>query len=173
MAEKKRPPTRPTSDAVVDAARAIVRLSRRLEVALAEADLTLSQYRVLSFLANGESRPSRIAPNVSVTRPTVTALLDGLVVRGLVDRQPDETDRRRVRHRVTPAGKRALAEADRAAEVNLRALSAHLDPTRATEAIEGLAVWHAAIDLAIAEADTTTHAPAVSTTATTRPEATR
>ena len=173
MPEKKTPPTRPTSVAVVDAARAIARLSRRLEVALADADLTLSQYRVLSFLANGESRPSRIAPNVSVTRPTVTALLEGLVVRGLVDRQPDETDRRRVRHRVTAAGKRALAEADRAAEVSLLALGAHLDPDCATEAIEGLAVWHRAIDLAIAAAETSGHAPAVTPTTTTRREASR
>jgi long-chain acyl-CoA synthetase len=173
LTDKKRPPGRPTPDAVVDAARAIVRLSRRLEVALAEADLTLSQYRVLTFLANGESRPSRIAPNVSVTRPTVTALLDGLVVRGLVDRQPDETDRRRVRHRVTAAGKRALAEADRAAEANLRALGAHLDPACAAEAIEGLAVWHAAIDAAIAEGESTSHVPAAAPAAGTRREATR
>ncbi len=173
MPEKKRPPTRPTSEAVVNAARAIVRLSRRLEVALADADLTLSQYRVLSFLANGESRPSRIAPNVSVTRPTVTALLDGLVVRGLVDRQPDETDRRRVRHRVTAAGKRALAEADKAAEANLRALSAHLDPLCAAEAIEGLGVWHAAIESAIAAADTTGHTPVAASADTTRGESAR
>lgn len=153
MAEKKRPTVRPSADAVVSAGRAVVRLSRRLEVALAEVDLTLSQYRVLVFLANGESRPSRIAPNVNVTRPTVTALVDGLVARGLVDRQPDETDRRRVRHRVTPAGDRALGEADRAVEANLRSLSAHLDQACAADAVESLALWHRAIDTAIATAE--------------------
>lgn len=150
MPEKRRPPATPSSEAYIGAARAAVRLSRRIEVALAEVDLTLSQYRVLVFLANGESRPSHIAPNVHVTRPTVTALVDGLVARGLVDRQPDEADRRRVRHRVTAAGKRALLEADRAAEANLRALAAHLPPERASAAIEALAWWHHAIDGALA-----------------------
>lgn len=155
MPEKKRPPVSPTGEAVVAAARAVVRLSRRLEVALAEVDLTLSQYRVLVFLANGESRPSRIAPNVNVTRPTVTALVDGLVARELVDRQPDETDRRRVRHRVTAAGKRALAEADRAVDADLRALAEHLPAGRAAAAVEALSWWHEAIDDVLAAATAT------------------
>jgi len=150
MADRKKPATSPLSEVTVDAARAIVRLSRRLEVALAEVDLTLSQYRVLVFLANGESRPSRIAPNVNVTRPTVTALVDGLVTRGLVDRQPDDHDRRRVRHKVTAAGKRALAEADRAVDAHLRVLSGYLDEKCASDALRGLAVWHGAMDAAIA-----------------------
>lgn len=133
-------------DALVLAGRAVVRLGRKIEVALADAELTLSQYRVLVFLANGESRPSRIAPNVDVTRPTVTALVDGLVARGLVDRQPDETDRRRVRHRVTPAGKRALAEADRVVEAAMAALAAHLPDARAAGTVEALGRWHGALD---------------------------
>ena len=64
MPQKKAAPTRPTSEAVVGAARAIARLSRRLEVALAEADLTLSQYRVLSFLAGLD----RFAPALAAVR---------------------------------------------------------------------------------------------------------
>jgi long-chain acyl-CoA synthetase len=158
----KTPPPRPELSAparLVDAGRAIVRLSRRLELALANVDLTLSQYRVLVFLANGESRPSRIAPNVNVSRPTVTALVDGLVGRGLVDRTPDDTDRRRVRHRVTELGLEALCEADRVVAACLESLSTHLDQHIVETAIDGLVTWHAAIDTA-AKAAAETQAPA-------------
>lgn len=149
MPERRRPAAA-SPDALVLAGRAVVRLGRKIEVALADAELTLSQYRVLVFLANGESRPSRIAPNVDVTRPTVTALVDGLVARGFVDRQPDESDRRRVRHRVTPAGKRALADADRAVQAAMAALAAHLPEARAAGTVEALGRWHDALDAVLA-----------------------
>lgn len=146
MSERRRAAATPPGDALVQAARAVARLSRKIELALGAAELTLPQYRVLTFLANGEARPSHIAPNVEVTRPTVTALVDGLVARGLVDRQPDDADRRRVRHRVTPAGKRALAEADRVVEACFRGLAEELPAERRDVAVDALGWWHEALD---------------------------
>jgi DNA-binding MarR family transcriptional regulator len=41
-----------------------------------------------------------------VSMPTITSVVDGLVARGLVEREPEPSDRRRVRLNLTPAGRR-------------------------------------------------------------------
>ena len=79
-------------------------LSKRVEVALAEVDLTLPQYRVLGILAEGSAAASGLADRLAVRRPSITALIDGLVARGLVDRRQEDTDRRRVALRLTDEG---------------------------------------------------------------------
>lgn len=130
-----------------EACRAVARLSKQLELALAEVDLTLPQYRALAFLERGDQAPSTLAGLLAVSRPTITALVDGLVARGFVERHPDASDRRRVEHRLTPAGAGALAAADTVAATRLSRLADHLeDPATAPEAILGLTRWHAAID---------------------------
>lgn len=132
------------------AGHAAARLARQLDHALAEVDLSLPQYRLLVYLTLGESKPSDLAPRLGITRPSVTALVDGMVARGLVDRQPDTDDRRRVRHRVTPAGREALAAADRGVDARLRYLASHLPPDDAACAFAGLALWNQAVAAAAA-----------------------
>jgi long-chain acyl-CoA synthetase len=89
-------------------------LSKRVEVAVAELDLTLPQYRVLGILAEGSAAASGLADRASVRRPSITALIDGLVARGLVDRQADGHDRRRIALKLTDEGARIIATADQA-----------------------------------------------------------
>ncbi len=48
--------------------------------------------------------PSDLATKCGVTRATMTGLLDGLERKGLVRRDPEPSDRRTVRVRLTPAG---------------------------------------------------------------------
>jgi long-chain acyl-CoA synthetase len=132
------------------AGRAAARLARQLDLALAELELSLPQYRLLVYLTLGETKPSDLAPRLGVTRPSVTALVDGLVARGLVERQPDEDDRRRVRHRVTVAGRQALHAADRAVESRLADLASHLSASDARRALAGLALWNDAVTAAAA-----------------------
>ena len=79
-------------------------LSKRVEVALAQVELTLPQYRVLGILAEGSAAASGLADRLAVRRPSITALIDGLVTRGLVDRRQEDSDRRRVELRLTPEG---------------------------------------------------------------------
>ena len=66
------------------------------KVALAQVELTLPQYRVLGILAEGSAAASGLADRLAVRRPSITALIDGLVARGLVDRRQEDADRRRV-----------------------------------------------------------------------------
>src|ERR1700685_331637 len=59
-------------------------LAKRVEVALAQVELTLPQYRVLGILAEGKAAASGLAERLAVRRPSITALIDGLGARGRV-----------------------------------------------------------------------------------------
>jgi long-chain acyl-CoA synthetase len=122
----------------------IARLARQLELALDSVDLSLSQYRVLSFLAEGGEAASALADKLAVSRPSVTGVVDGLVARGLVQRAEDPADRRRVKHDLTPAGRALIAAADGEVERRLTDILAHR-PERSTAALTGLAAWRDAL----------------------------
>jgi|SRR5579859_110666 len=73
--------------------------------------ITLAQYRCLQAIAaQGTTLTTHLAWFMGVTMPTMTSRIDGLVERGLVERQPDPQSRRQVLLRLTPAGQ-ALLEA--------------------------------------------------------------
>jgi long-chain acyl-CoA synthetase len=132
------------------AARAVARLAKQVEVALAPLDLSLPQYRVLSLLADGSSASSVLARKLAVSPPSVTAVVDGLVARGLVERRDDPEDRRRLTLLLTRDGKRLLAAADVAGEARLDDIAASfeevglVDPPDALAA--GLEGWNRALD---------------------------
>src|SRR6476620_1465203 len=96
---------------------------------LSDVGMSASQYRLLSFLSDerAASAASRLADKMSVTRPTITALVDGLVAKGWVERLVADDDRRRVDHKVTTAGRRALADADEAISFRLAECLSHLE----------------------------------------------
>lgn len=128
--------------------RAAARLARAVENALGAVDLSLPQYRMLIFLDEGGSAAaSALAGDLGVSRPSVTALVDGLVARGLAERRADETDRRRVAHLVTPLGLEVLAAADAAVEARLSELAAVLPADLRDDAFTGLARWQSALDI--------------------------
>ena len=72
----------------------------------------MPQYRVLAIFAGGSSAASGLAKSLDVRPPSVTALIDGLVARRLVDRRQEDNDRRRVDLRITDDGARLIVEAD-------------------------------------------------------------
>lgn len=86
--------------------RALALAARRLE--RATADLTLAQYRVLALVAGGDERSSLVAERLAVARPTITAVVDGLVERGYLTREAVAGDRRSQRLVVTDPGRAAL-----------------------------------------------------------------
>jgi DNA-binding MarR family transcriptional regulator len=92
------------------AIRVLVRLSRVL--VHTDTGLTVPQYRTLALISRGEEHASRVAERLAVAKPTVTAMVDGLVAARLLERIADPHDRRATRLRLTPAGEQALARAD-------------------------------------------------------------
>ncbi|MGH2641509.1 MAG: MarR family winged helix-turn-helix transcriptional regulator [Actinomycetota bacterium] len=118
-----------------------------MEFALAEAGLTAPQYRLLSLMSEGSAAGKVLADKLRVSRPTVTGIVEGLVTRGLVLREEDPIDRRRMRVSLTRKGKAALGAADEAVATRLVDLLDRVPADRAELAIEGLRVIHDALDI--------------------------
>jgi long-chain acyl-CoA synthetase len=117
-----------------------------LELALAEVDLSLPQYRILILLDEGKVEASALADKLAVSRPSVTAVVDGLVTRGLVERHHDSGDRRRVGHHITPEGRLVLDRADESVDGRLSSIASIVDEPESTKAFEGLDCWRLALD---------------------------
>ena len=94
------------------AARALTFAARSLERAASARDLTLAQFRILVLIAAGDERSSLLAERLAVAKPTITAVVDGLVERGLVLREAVAGDRRSIRVALTPTGVTALQAAE-------------------------------------------------------------
>ena len=118
---------RAISPTITGAARAVARLAKQVEVALGPLDLSLPQYRVLALLGEGSTASSVLARRLAVSPPSVTAVVDGLVGRGLVERQADPEDRRRLTLLLTKDGTKLLAAADAAAEARLDEIAGYFD----------------------------------------------
>jgi long-chain acyl-CoA synthetase len=140
------PATEPTADVPIPGiGRVTAWLSKMVEVALAQVDLTLPQYRVLAILADGTEAASGLAQRLAVRPPSITAIIDGLVTRGLVDRRQEDTDRRRVALRITDEGARVVAEADCAVEEQLASIAGHLSNKDRGTALRSLELWGRAL----------------------------
>jgi DNA-binding MarR family transcriptional regulator len=127
-------------------ARAAARLAKYVELALDHVDLSLPQYRVLMYLERGSAAASALASNLAVSAPSVTALVDGLVNRSLVERHGVAGDRRLVAHMLTDKGRQALADADAAVIGRLHDIAGHLPQTERKRALAGLDLWLKAMD---------------------------
>jgi DNA-binding MarR family transcriptional regulator len=106
---------------------AIVGFSRLSELALGEAGLSVTQYRILQHLRRGRAIQSDLAFRLTVTKQSVTRIVDTLVDRRYVTRRVDSDDRRRVIHAISAKGERALARADAILERYLMLVLQDLD----------------------------------------------
>jgi DNA-binding MarR family transcriptional regulator len=92
-----------TDDVVALLARIVDRFTESYEAAAASQGLTTVQAKVLAALR--EPLPMhRIAEKLKSERSNVTGIIDRLEARGLVERRPDERDRRIKNIVATPAG---------------------------------------------------------------------
>jgi long-chain acyl-CoA synthetase len=120
-------------------------LGKQVEIGLSTVDLSAPQYRVLGLLDERSAVSSDLAERLAVRPPTVTAVVDGLVARGLVERRTVVADRRLVDHVLTAEGRRLLARADAAVQQRLEEIAGCLgDPGEVHAAFSGLATWRQA-----------------------------
>jgi DNA-binding MarR family transcriptional regulator len=94
----------------VEAVRALARVSRLLE--RSSDELSLAHYRVLAAVAAGEERASRVAARLAVGKPTVSAAVDSLCERGLLDRTRVADDQRATSLCLTTAGEALLSRVE-------------------------------------------------------------
>ncbi len=74
-------------------------------------DVTMAQGRVLMVVGyGGGCTMSELASRLGIGVSAATGLVDRLVERGVLEREPDPADRRVVRVRMSPAGLRAAQE---------------------------------------------------------------
>jgi DNA-binding MarR family transcriptional regulator len=126
---------------------AISRLSRYIEIALFEIDLSLIQHRVLLQLAQGPESAKSLAERLTVTGPNLSAVVNGLVQRGLVSRTQSAKDRRRVSVALTDEGGRLLALAEERITTRLFDIASHFpEASIGTAALASLAMWNTALD---------------------------
>ena len=108
----------------------------RMAELLAPAGLTLQQYNVLRILRGARPDPLptlEIADRMIERTPGITRLLDGLVRKGLVERERSAHDRRAVLCRITPHGLALLETLDGPVEASDQdAIGALSDQERAT-----------------------------------------
>jgi DNA-binding MarR family transcriptional regulator len=109
---------------IAAALRALARLHRVLEAT--DSGLTLPQYRMLTALSEGGERSARLAERLTIRKPTVTALADGLVAAGYAERTSEPGDRRIVRLHITDDGREALERAEQAYGERLGAVLAEV-----------------------------------------------
>jgi DNA-binding MarR family transcriptional regulator len=105
-------------------------IRRAIELAEGPSRLTMPQLRCLQRIARGDSLTTHLARTMGVAVPTMTSMIDGLSERGLVERQPDPTDRRQVRILLTPAGNEVLARYQTIMHDRLHDLLQHLTVTQ-------------------------------------------
>lgn len=128
------------------AGRTIARLAKLVEVAIAPLELSLPQYRLLALLVDGAAMSSTLAARLTVKPPTVTAVVDGLVARGLVTRQADPHDRRRLPLALTPDGTALLEQANASVGAALLDSLGLVGDPDAHAAVVGLDAWQKVLD---------------------------
>lgn len=112
---------RRANEAEIQAIRALARMARLLE--RSSGDLNLAHYRVLSAVAAGDERASRVAIRLTLGKPTVSAAVESLCKRGLLSREDAAEDRRAATLTLTPAGEAALAAVEAEMLGHLRELT--------------------------------------------------
>ena len=119
----------------------LARLARLLERACGDIEppLTLAQYRLLAMIGGGADRASHLAGQLALAKPTVSATVDTLVERGLVERGAARDDRRVTTLSVTAAGHEVLAGAEGAMRSRLDDVLARVDdPAAVAGALDAL-----------------------------------
>lgn len=134
------------SDRVV--VRAVARLARLIE--RADTDLSLPQYRVLAMVAAGDERATRLASRLNLAKPTITAMVESLVERGLIRREEVAGDRRAVGLRITAAGEAALESAEVAMMARVMPVLDRLDDSERALVLAAFDAVERSLDAAVA-----------------------
>jgi DNA-binding MarR family transcriptional regulator len=115
----------------------LARASRILE--RASDELSLAHFRVLSAVADGDQRASRVAERLALGKPAVSAAVEALCARGLMARAGVSGDQRAAALSVTAEGAVVLERVEAAMIARLEELAAQVpDRDRLLDALATL-----------------------------------
>lgn len=114
----------------VELARTTDLLSRRPAQVLKQGALSPAQYNILRILRGAPEGLlcGEIGERMITRDPDITRLLDRMEKRGLLERQREETDRRRVLVRIAPPGLALLSRLDGSMQQEHRDQLGHVAP---------------------------------------------
>jgi DNA-binding MarR family transcriptional regulator len=102
-------------------------------------ELSVPQFRALAFLGRHEGASlSDVAEHVGLTPPSMSKMVEGLVVRDLVVRQVSPSDRRRVTLTLTARGKSILESAHQGTVAHLTEKLAALSPEERATIVQAM-----------------------------------
>ena len=112
---------------------------RDFSASMAELDLTQKQVAVLELIANNANVSQiDLAAALGTDRATMMALIDRLESRGVVERRPSQTDKRRQILSLTAEGTATLASAREAVATHERRFTSRFETTELEALIAGL-----------------------------------
>jgi DNA-binding MarR family transcriptional regulator len=90
-------------------------LEHAIQLAVADFDLTVTQFQMLEAIARGRaSSPAQCSRAINLTPSGMTHIIDKLERRGLVNREREEGDRRFITIRLMPEGESLYRRAAKA-----------------------------------------------------------
>jgi DNA-binding MarR family transcriptional regulator len=114
-------------------ARVNSRLEEELQEQLRSEGVPIEQMRILSILASSPTPMLQLAEAALVEGPTLTKIIDRMVVESLVFRAPDPGDRRRVIIHITDRGRILHRRLSGIARKQQQTLMARLDGDKAEQ----------------------------------------
>jgi DNA-binding MarR family transcriptional regulator len=110
-------------------------------------DLSVPQFRALVFVnRNPGTALSPLAEHLGLTLPSTSKMVDQLVLRGYLDRQSSQRDRRKITLQITTQGKSILDTSYQATQKQLQALFENLSQTEQENILASLQILRALFD---------------------------
>ncbi|HWL27553.1 MAG TPA: MarR family transcriptional regulator [Burkholderiaceae bacterium] len=115
------------------------RISAEFHVEVRKAGLTVTEWRVLASLIEGEGETVGSLAKLAVTKqPTLSKVLPGLEAQGYINMRRVRADRRQTLVTITPKGARLIGGLCEQAMAHQRRVLAKLDPDHADRLVEML-----------------------------------
>ena len=148
LGSNRQPTQDQVTDAVLAGSRVLIAIAAR-SLSAAGEDVTLAQYRTLVILAyNGPQRTIDLAEQLDVNSSTATRMIDRLVRRGLVRREPHPEDKRATRVELLEDGRAVVAAVTQRRRSEFGRILRKLDAEQRQHLVQGLQ----ALSLAAGEA---------------------
>ncbi len=97
------------ADQVLEVIPLVMRVIRKEFRSQRDPELTLPEFRSLAFVNRSAGCSlNEVAEHIGLEPPTASKLVENLVQRGLVNREEDRNDRRRVQLSISPKGKKSI-----------------------------------------------------------------
>ena len=106
--------------------------------AASPSDLSVPQYRILGSIFRGRNLAGEIAKHQGVSQPAMSKMIDALVEKGLIRRDAQSKDRRRIPLLLTPEGESLFLKIRRSAQQEIGKRTVRLNTRDRKELFKGL-----------------------------------